>query len=234
MALPASFSRLWSLGWGLNASALFLMCKPKTGRVRSKCNESRKRCEKWIKCRVYMPDYCFKMSYNVARQVTYLTHVIFLGMLYATIHSRWCRKGEKNYLLGSLLSSLFHCVNNFTIASPPSITSKLCHPVPFDAEPGMPAPMVWDEVFHSNLEVEGKDKNSRHAVGLLRCLAAARGISWHSQNECSVGPPAQCGKTMVLETRGPWEFEKTSFCLMHQIWESVTLEFYLWSPGFWR
>lgn len=61
-----------------------------------------------MKCRVYMPNYCFKMSYNVARQVTYLTYIIFLGMLYATIHGRWCRKGEKINLLGSLLSSLFH------------------------------------------------------------------------------------------------------------------------------
>lgn len=50
-----------------------------------------------MKCCVYIPDYCFKMSYNVARQGTYLTHIIFFDMLYAMIHSRWCRKGEKIY-----------------------------------------------------------------------------------------------------------------------------------------
>lgn len=139
----------------------------------------------------------------------------------------------KKFMLGSLLSSLFHWLIFFffTIACQPSITSKLCHPVLFDAEHGMPTPRVWDEASHSNLEVEGKDKNSRLSVGLPRCVAASRGISWHSQNECSVGSPEKCGKSMVLETRGPWEFEKISFCLKHQIWESVTLELYLWSPG---
>lgn len=50
----------------------------------------------------------------------------------------------------------------------------LSYPVPLNTEYGVSAPMSWDEIFHSNLKVEGKDKNSRHTASLPSCMAAAK------------------------------------------------------------
>lgn len=155
-----------------------------------------------MKCCVYMPYNCFKMSYNVARQVTYLTHIIILGMLYSTIHGRWCRKGEKNYLLGSLLSSLFHWSMFLPQqVDPPSLPSCV---IQFLLIKNMVYQLPWSEMRSRSRR---KDENSRHAAGLPRCVVAVRGyLDTHRMN-AGLGL-LNNGKSMVLETRGPWEFEK--------------------------
>lgn len=49
----------------------------------------------------------------------------------------------------------------------------------------IPDSMYWDELSHSNLKVEGKDKNYRHAAHLPHCVAAAkeRELDTHKVND---------------------------------------------------
>lgn len=137
---------------------------------------------------------------------------------------RWFRKDEKMYLLGYLLPAFSHWSMFFTIANWPSIACELCHPVPLDAEHSVQAPMFCNEVFHSNLKVEGKGKNSRYAAGLLRCVDTHRGNDW-----LGLWTSLVAVWSWKLEDHG--NLKKMPFCLIHQVWQSVSLEFYLWSLG---
>lgn len=159
-----------------------------------------------MKCCFYMSDYCFTMSHHVIR---------FVYLPLPTVYSQaccmeWSMLGDaENRKISAwpppLFSFPFVSVSIITL-----LTSTLSYPVPLNTEHGVSAPMSWDEIYHSNLKVEGKGKNSWHTASLPSCVAAAKGgdltlaewmISWTS-------PPPPTNGVAVWSRRGEDHLKK--------------------------